>query len=293
LNWITGSEFVGINLADKGSNVSLLQVAHGGSPKVMERYRDLNPREREGIYLLNFISLISFLVWVVLAHAEGGPPMITDDPHTVGPNNWEINIAQLSVSGAAGVVFQNPYFDVNYGVGEDIQLKFESGVSSVIPTALPVGGSYATTGVRYRFFHDQEKGIEISTYPQYAFYPSYYGTNSAVNMTQTSFFLPLEFSKTFGEYTFNPELGYGFVRGDDNFWALGLLVSKEMNKKWSLMFELHFQTPVGLSQSQNVANMGTKVDLTERYTVLFSVGESFATTLPYYWVSYTGIQIHF
>src|ERR1700722_7772838 len=61
------------------------------------------------------------------AFAQGGPPMVTDDPGTPGDKHWEINIAGLLDSNADKSLLQFPYFDVNYGWGERIQLKLETG----------------------------------------------------------------------------------------------------------------------------------------------------------------------
>src|SRR5215470_14934711 len=57
--------------------------------------------------------------------AQGGPPMITDDPGTPGPGNWEINIAATAAHWGRIVEGEWPLLDLNYGVGSRIQLKYE------------------------------------------------------------------------------------------------------------------------------------------------------------------------
>ncbi len=61
------------------------------------------------------------------AFAQGGPPMVTDDPGTPGSGNWEINIAALGAFSSSQQLIQTPYFDINYGLGERLQLKVETG----------------------------------------------------------------------------------------------------------------------------------------------------------------------
>jgi len=236
-------------------------------------------------------TLIFALTSADQALAQGGPPMITDDPHTIGPGRWEINVAQLSLFSGNSTVTQSPYLDLNWGVGENLQVKYETGVSSMSPSNLPYGGPFATTGVRWRFLSQKDQDLEISTYPQYSFYPSYYGSTTAANTSSSVFFLPVEVSKKWGRYTFNPEMGYGFARGDDNFWSLGLLLGREMNPAWSLMVELHTQSPLSFNQSQNILNVGTAVDLGESFTLLASMGTSLGIQ-PGYGISYLGLQIH-
>src|SRR5436190_22986749 len=59
------------------------------------------------------------------AVAQGGPPLITDDPDTPGPGYWEINVATLMDQTRSQSRVEVPRVDVNYGVGRRIQLKFE------------------------------------------------------------------------------------------------------------------------------------------------------------------------
>src|SRR5690242_14707903 len=61
----------------------------------------------------------------VAALAQGGPPMRTDDPGTPGNGNVEINLAVTSDRRADERVLEAPLVDINYGLGERIQLKVE------------------------------------------------------------------------------------------------------------------------------------------------------------------------
>jgi len=55
----------------------------------------------------------------------GGPPLLTDDTDTPGPNHWEINVAGTSEKTSDGWKFEVPLLDLNYGIGEHLQLKYE------------------------------------------------------------------------------------------------------------------------------------------------------------------------
>jgi hypothetical protein len=59
------------------------------------------------------------------AFAQGGPPLITDDPDTPGPGHWEINIAVLMEKIHSERRVEVPRVNLNYGVGRRIPLKFE------------------------------------------------------------------------------------------------------------------------------------------------------------------------
>ena len=57
--------------------------------------------------------------------AQGGPPLLTDDPGTPGKRNWEINIASTHFRSPGEHEFEAPLLDINYGLGDRIQLKYE------------------------------------------------------------------------------------------------------------------------------------------------------------------------
>src|SRR5439155_24737055 len=57
--------------------------------------------------------------------AQGGPPLITDDPETPGNGHWEINDAWMLSQKHNRRLFEIALLDVNYGFGEHIQLKAE------------------------------------------------------------------------------------------------------------------------------------------------------------------------
>ena len=45
------------------------------------------------------------------ARAQGGPPLITDDPGTPGQRNWEINVGAVIVQEGDGTIYQAPDLD--------------------------------------------------------------------------------------------------------------------------------------------------------------------------------------
>jgi hypothetical protein len=116
------------------------------------------------------------LAWIVLllgctaqVFAQGGPPLLTDDPGTPGNRNWEINIASTHFRSPGEREIEAPLLDINYGLGDRIQLKYEVPYlfdsDGDAPYRSAVGNSLI--GVKWRFFQrSDEKGWNISTYPQ-------------------------------------------------------------------------------------------------------------------------------
>jgi len=65
------------------------------------------------------------ILFAIAAHAQGGPPFRTDDPETPGNKHWEINFGWIGDRNPAAGAYQVPDFDINYGLGDRIQLKYE------------------------------------------------------------------------------------------------------------------------------------------------------------------------
>src|ERR1700722_15358231 len=69
------------------------------------------------------VLALPFLLTV--ANAQGGPPFRTDDPETPGNRHWEINFGWIGDRNPAAGAYQVPDFDINCGLGDRIQLKYE------------------------------------------------------------------------------------------------------------------------------------------------------------------------
>ena len=60
------------------------------------------------------------------AFAQGGPPYYTNDPGTPGHLNWEINLGYMPFFYSNQSVSHVPDVDINFGVGDRVQLTYEN-----------------------------------------------------------------------------------------------------------------------------------------------------------------------
>ena len=132
--------------------------------------------------------------------AEGGPPMITDDPGTPGNGTWEINLAWLGEHGGGETTQNAPLLDLNYGLGARIQFKYQvpwllvHGANGVSESGL--GDSLA--GVKWRFFDTGDpQRWQVSTYPQYQFNSPDGADRRGLVEHGAHWLLPLEFQRSF------------------------------------------------------------------------------------------------
>ena len=90
--------------------------------------------------------------------------MITDDPGTPGTGKFEINLAIAFERRPSEVAFDAPAIDINYGVGENIQLTLQTA-----PVILkrsdhgPIGGLGGTeAALKWRFLDEEKRRGSMS-----------------------------------------------------------------------------------------------------------------------------------
>jgi hypothetical protein len=207
------------------------------------------------------------------AQAQGGPPLITDDPDTPGPGYWEINIPMIMESSADGRHFDAPFPDINYGVGKRIQLKFEMPWVTVAAPEQPVrtGIGNSNSGVKWRFLGQEEKVVSWSIYPQLEVNMSESSAAKALVERHAQFFLPTEFTVRRGRVEINGEVGRLFVKNDKDGWAAGITTEIEINKGLEVLGEVHWERDGNLP-IDGIVNVGARKALSEKIWLLGSVG---------------------
>src|SRR5882724_12500645 len=97
--------------------------------------------------------------------------MITDDPGTPGNKKWEINLAIAFEHRPDETSLDLPAIDLNYGVGEHIQLTLQTA-----PVLLkredhgPIGGLGGTEAAfKWRFLDEEPSGFDVSMFARVIF----------------------------------------------------------------------------------------------------------------------------
>jgi len=228
------------------------------------------------------------------AAAQGGPPMLTDDPDTPGDGKWEINIASVFEHGDDATTFELPLLDVNYGIGGRLQLKFEvPWVHEHTEGHMVSGAGNSVAGVKWRFFDAGEDRWQISTYPQVE--SRFPAGGSRFADPGVSYLLPLQFQRKFGDWGVNFDVGRWLrPRRAVDTWIGGVAIGREINKDFELIGELHDEADVHSGRDELIINFGLRWNWSERYTLLASAGADLHNGLgdkiaP---LTYLGIQLH-
>jgi hypothetical protein len=213
-----------------------------------------------------------------LAVAQGGPPFIGDDPGTPGDGNWEINVAGYGERHPTDSTYNAPILDINYGLGSRIQLKYQVPylVEGNEGAAERSGLGKSLAGVKWRFYDNDEKGLEISTYPQLEFNNPTSSLQRGLVDFGTRFYLPIELTKKVGSFEVNPEVGYWFASDKGAAWTAGIVILREMNKRLELAAEFYNTANTNGANRWNTYDGGGRYKLGEHYVLLFMAGRSFS-----------------
>jgi hypothetical protein len=117
----------------------------------------------------------------------GSPPLTIDDPATPGCNNWEINLVVDGDLTTSEKAWNFPLVDINYGVGGNLQLKYEvpnTVLDNQDGRATAIGNS--KVGVKYQFYGDDESKLQLAVYPQIEFATPGKSANSQLPESQGS-----------------------------------------------------------------------------------------------------------
>ena len=182
---------------------------------------------------LPFIFL-AFLFYAHLAFGQESPPMMTDDSGVPGAGKWENNIGFAFQGNNNKNSLEGPIIDINYGVGDHIQLKYEMGWISEKGEPLANHLDATVLGFKYNFSDGNDDGLEFSLYPQtiFAF------NNESGKKVEFGFILPVAVSKEFPAINFSIQTGFQ-VLANESGGFYGLMVGREFGERFTIMAELH------------------------------------------------------
>ena len=208
--------------------------------------------------------------------AQGGPPMITDDPDTPGPGHWEINLA-FSRERTDSAISDGPIADFNFGVGRRIQLKLEAPwVRLTRSETGPVNGpGRAVAGVKWRFLGEEGRRIAWAVYPQYEFSTS--ASSAARGLVEPGhrWILPTEITLELPLIELNMEVGRTFSSAAPDSWLFGFSTEVTPMPRTELVAEIHGEHPTGFG-TELLLNAGVREKVTCQITLMFAAGSAIA-----------------
>jgi hypothetical protein len=261
---------------------------------------------------LFFPALIIF--YAAHGFAQAGPPFRTDDPETPGNRHWEINFGFIADHNPGQAYYQTPDFDINYGLGDRIQLKYELPISEYTnannDTIAGLGNSLL--GIKWRYYEhrradaksgdDKAVNFSLSTYPQLVLdNPTSSVQRGVVQHRGPMFLLPIEANARIGWLRVDGEVGYWFGNRDaPDQWIRGMIAGHEFSERTELYAEIYDEQDANRingqpKQREATLGLGGRQSLNKNLNLLFMGGRSFQAVTPTNgqpnWIAYIGLQV--
>jgi hypothetical protein len=227
------------------------------------------------------------------ARAQAGPPFLTNDPGTPGNGHWEINVASMQTFSRGTATYQLPQIDLNFGVGDRVQLTYE--IPYVVQTGpTPHSGwSNAYPGVKWRFIDQGESGWQVSTFPQFETSATAAAQRSGIAAAGSRVLLPVEAARKIGSIDLDIEAGVFLPRSGVRERILGLVVGRPVSDVLELDAELYDDHATGAPPNVITLDCGGRYRFARGVIALFMAGRSLNGTndgKPGF-MAYIGVQI--
>ena len=227
------------------------------------------------------------------ARAQGGPPYYTNDPGTPGNKNWEITLGYKPCLYDGASTPHIPDVDINYGLGDRIQLTFENAWLRVNNSGnVKYGLGQDQLGVKWRFYDNKKSGLGISIFPQASINNPNQSVQRGITPRGASLILPIEFTEHLGPVDINWEVGYNEVHLGPHGWLAGFVVGHDVTKKLELDAEFYGLGTFNNSYNQQTIDAGARYKLRPPFILLLMAGRSVAAASkgqPFF-VGYFGMQ---
>jgi hypothetical protein len=221
--------------------------------------------------------------------------MITDDPGTPGNGKWENNLAIAFEHRSGETSYDVPAIDLNYGVGEQIQLTLQTA-----PVLLKrnghglIGGLGGTeAALKWRFVDQEKSGFDMSMFPRVIFNVVQSSVRRGLAEDGTRFQIPFQAAKTFGRWHVDAEFGPRSSTIGRSEWLYGVVAGYDVAKPTMLMAELHGTSRMNFDRDVLTLNFGIRQTLTERCIFIGSLGHEVHTPDgdPLAFIGYMGVQV--
>jgi hypothetical protein len=236
-----------------------------------------------------------FLCTPIAVRGQAGPPFLTNDPGTPGNANWEINIASAQAISRATASYQLPQIDLNYGLGDRVQLTYEVPyvVQSGEGQSRQTGWSNAFPGIKWRFLDQGEGGWQASVFPQFETGGPSASQRNGIASAGSRFLLPMQVTKRIGPLDVDFEAGYYLPKHGVSERIFGLVAGRSLTDRLDLGVEIYNDRANGAPPNETTLDLGGRFKLSPSFIALFMAGRSVSGTgngQPEF-IGYFGLQI--
>lgn len=244
---------------------------------------------------LSLVAMAPGLFAPCSTHAQAGPPFLTNDPGTPGNANWEINLASMQTITRGAASYQLPQIDLNFGVGDRVQLTYE--IPYILQSSgggrVESGWGNGYPGIKWRFVDQGEGGWQLSTFPQLETAGSPSARDKGIAVPGPRYLLPLEISRAIGPVNVDVEVGFYVAGHGPKERTLGLVVGRPLTDRLELDAEISDDRVYDGGPRATTLDIGGRYKLRPGIIALFMAGRGIdgAGGGQPQFVGYVGIQL--
>ena len=194
-------------------------------------------------------------------------------------------------------LWQVPDLDINYGLGERIQLKLDLSWLALDQRGHgPIGGAGNwIAGVKWRFLDEEKNGVSISVYPQIEWNIVQSSIRRGLVEPGTQYLLPVQIARRAGPLELDVEAGYNFFEGSTDGWIYGFVAAWPVSEKLELLAELFGVASKRFDTDELILNVGARQKLRKNATLLMAIGRDLqsAPGKQLQLIGYFGVQLTF
>jgi hypothetical protein len=213
------------------------------------------------------------------------PPMVIEDTSTPGDHAVEANFLIEGDFQSGAKAIESPEIDLNYGIGENMQLEYqvpwgwtrttvrdEFGNEST-ETSYGVGNS--SFGVKYRFYDNEDDGLSFAIFPQVEFRTpgAKRAADGGIATNDTTWMLPALLTKDYERFSITANLDVEKSTADPHaigFGGVGL--GMRMTNHVALLTEIAAREIGNGSEARTQIDVGARFKLNESHSLMGSAG---------------------
>lgn len=168
-----------------------------------------------------------------------------------------------------------PLLDLNYGLGDHIELSYEAGwLVGDEDHNWQDGYDNSQFGVKWRFLDQDRSGVDMSIYPQFDFNTT--KSLAKLDLVESGYgvYLPMEIAKTIGKLELDGEAGFQYWQHDRDQWAGGPIIGYVLTDRIELLGEARFIFDQSFRTYDLIIDGGGRFTINDHVQILFAAGRS-------------------
>ena len=202
--------------------------------------------------------------------AHAGPPLISDDPNTIGAGNVEAIVAIRAAGELGADLVEAPLFDITVGVDEGLDLTFVAGPAFLFEETFDqadVAGEISV-GAKWRFLCLGDVTAALTP-----------AVGADVLSTQEFFIaIPAQIEFARGRFAIGADGGYTVVPNDADGWSAFLYSTYEARRRLLLMAELWAISPTIARGTLFGTGVGADWQMLDQLALLGGISTGLAST---------------